>query len=270
MPLSPQRPRPLTFFEADDPTLDPEAIAHALPPRDKLFPGVISLVLYGTLTGGLILWPELLVTEPTFDWKPASTSLRHMDISLEPGLEPIKRPGPMGGGSQGTGGQTPRVALAEPVPLQAEEIKSQVLIPVAQTPVDYTLPAVPGGNGLSPGRGPGTGGGTGGGHGAGSGIVNALDRPNHDFAFVPVNKNQPHFSLATGQAAIPAVVTVQVTLDAEGRVTAAKAVNGPEYLWANAEQSALKWTFEPLAKHGFKAPQTIRILFHYSINDFKR
>ena len=63
MGLPSLRPRPLTVFEAEDPSLDPEAIAHALPPSDKLVPGALTLLLCGTFMAGIALWPELFAPE---------------------------------------------------------------------------------------------------------------------------------------------------------------------------------------------------------------
>lgn len=56
-----------------------------------------------------------------------------------------------------------------------------------------------------------------------------------------VSKPEP-----TVKAAVPGSVTVEVTVDENGRVVEAKAVNGPPSLHKAAVDTARKWTFKPV------------------------
>jgi len=255
-------PRPITIFESEDPTLDPSAITHALPPRDKLLPGTLSLILYGALVAVLALWPEFLTSE-TRD-APRLPS-RQMNIILDPTF-PVPKPVPAGGGHEGKGGvaQAPLTAPALP---EAVPIKAREMIPEALTPVLDPLPVIAGGDGRSRGSGPGSGGGTGGGTGWGDGRKAKFDGPEFDYQLKPLTTVRPNFRLGPGQATGDEHVTVRITVEEDGRVSSAKAVGGPEYLYLNAEQNALCWLFEPLAKHGLKGPQVARIVFHYKLRN---
>lgn len=272
MTLPSHRPRPLTIFEAEDPTLDPEAISHALPPRDKLVPGALSLLLYGTLVAGLVFWPDILVPEHKEGWDLPSMPQQRLNIILEPSSLPVPKPGPQGGGEKGTGSLAPfPLSVPQALP-EAELLKTRESIPQDLNPVlDVKRPAsVSGGNGRSPGSGPGSGGGTGGGTGWGSGRAVKADLPDFDFQLKPVKMIRPNYTLRQGQAAIATTVVVRVTIEEDGRVSSAKAVEGPEFLWSNAENNALCWLFEPLAQHGLKAPQVLKIAFHYTPTSFRR
>lgn len=262
------RPRPMTVFEADDPSLDPEAILHALPPRDRIFPGTLSLLLYGACAAGLALWPEFLGVEPKDPEFVPRLLTQRVDLVLDPSPLPTPKPGPSGGGDQGTGTRM----HADPVPSessQAEPLKAREVLPESLLPAINALPSAPGGNGRNPGSGPGTGGGTGGGTRGGSGTESPRE-PAFDFQLIPILRTRPQFTLAPGQTATATTVVVQITVEEDGRVSSAKAVQGPDFLRSNAEKSALGWTFEPLAKHGLKAPQSTRIFFQYRLEDFKR
>lgn len=246
--------------------MDPEAITHALPPQDKLVPGTISLLLCGSFLAGIAFWPDFLI--PAQNEVPR-LSLQHMDILLETSHLPIPKPGPSGGGNQGTGGRG-LLSLAAPVIQDVEPLKAQNTTPEPLTQVGDALPVVPGGNGRSAGSGPGSGGGTGGGKGWGDGRRVSPDRIEFDYNLVPTKVVSPSFTLRPGVTPVSADVIVQITVEDDGRVSSAKAVKGPEYLWSNAESNALCWAFEPLAKHGLKPPQTLRITFHYTPNSFRR
>ena len=96
-----------------------------------------------------------------------------------------------------------------------------------------------------------------------------MQPPGPDHQMVVVYAYRPLYQLPPHGTLLRAVVTVAIVVDEEGRVTSAKAIQGPDLLWANAEESALKWRFEPLAKHGLRAPQRINIDFHYKRIDIK-
>ena len=100
------RTRPMTIYESDDPTLDPAAILHALPPQDRVVPGTISMVLCGAFMACLAFWPELLTTEIQGRENALRTTLQHMNILLESSHLPTPKPGPAGGG--GTPDASPR------------------------------------------------------------------------------------------------------------------------------------------------------------------
>jgi len=267
------RLRPLTLFESEDPSLDPEAITHALPPQDKLFTGTLSLILCGAIAASIALWPEILVAERKDGPVLPLTILKHMDIILETSHQPVSIPGPTGGGDQGTGGQTAKHLTALPT-TQVETIPSHETIPETLTQEVGYLPIVPGGNGRSPGSGSGSGGGIGGGIGGGKGWGTGRqvtpNKPEFDYQLTPITKVMPIYSLRPGQNAIATIVVVQIIVEEDGRVSSAKALKGPDFLWSNAENNALCWTFEPLAQHGLKAPHADRITFHYTPTSFKR
>ena len=196
-------------------------------------------------------WIVLLETSPFLTSKPT-----------------LSIPGPAGGGDQGTGGRN-RPLQASAIP-DAEPLVTRETVPeVLERAIDV-LPIVPGGNGRSKGSGPGSGGGLGGGRGWGDGRQVSSEHPKFDYQLIPVTRITPSFTLQPGQTAIATIVIVRITIEEDGRVSSAKALKGPEYLWSNAENNALCWTFEPLAKHGLKAPQTVQITFHYTPTSFKR
>jgi len=260
MQLPTQAPRPTTIFESEDPTLDPSAITHSLPPQDRLLPGTLSLLIFGALILLLALWPQFLTSER----KDAPRMvLRRMDISLDPTF-PVPKPGPAGGGHQGKGGIA-QLPLTAPTLPEVEPIRARETIPEALIPAMDILPVVAGGDGRSRGSGPGSGGGTGGGTGWGDGRKVGFDRPEFDYQLKPLVTIKPHYRLRRGEPTGEEDVIVRITVEDDGRVSSAKAMGGPEFLYLNAERNALCWVFEPLAKHGLKGPQITRIVFHYKL-----
>lgn len=275
--------RPLTIFEAEDPTLDPMAIRHALPPRDHLTPMLLTGLLLATLATLPILWPDLLTAHLSID-RPDDVRLireaRRVDVVLaqiqpkapasnpkptEPGGSPVGG----GGGAQGLGTFDPALPLPEDFkPIELQTLSREVLIPraVLQT---SGLPVQAGGDGRSVGWGPGSGGGVGGGSGRGTGAGvgpgGGVPAVQTSSALRPTLEVQPTYWLTPRDPVTNAVVTVEITIQPDGRVSHARAIDGPAFLHRNAIEAAVKWRFEPPARLGVHVPQITHIRFHYTL-----
>lgn len=275
--------RPMTIFEAEDPTLDPMAIRHALPPRDHLTPMLLTSLLTGTLVTLPILWPDLLTADLSID-RPDDARLireaRRVDVVLaqiQPKApysdpkptEPEGSPVGGGGGARGLGTSDPTLSLPEDFnPIELPTLSTEVLIPraVLQT---SSLPVPTGGDGRSGGWGPGSGGGIGGGNGrgTGTGVGPGVGVPAVKASGVlrPTLEVQPTYWLTPRDPVTNAVVTVEITIQPDGRVSQARAIDGPGFLHRNAIEAAVKWRFEPPARLGVHIPQITHIRFHYTL-----
>jgi hypothetical protein len=264
--------RPMSLYDqVDDPVLDTEPIAHGMPPRDRFTSGLLTLVVYITLGVAWIVIPPLL-PERTETRRMADPARRQVDVLLDDPSRPAA-PGRFGGGD---GTIDPAIVhrvvndivdLPEPPAAPTELPKNPVIFG------DPTLPQAPGGVGLRYGTGLGAGGGraqpnpqatT-----TASTALPAL-RALPPTGLVVLRSVSPRFSLRPGQTAEYALVVVRIVIDMDGHVSSAKALEGPEYLWRNAEQAALQWQFSPLAASGFTSPQNQEIKFHYTPESFRR
>jgi TonB family protein len=122
------------------------------------------------------------------------------------------------------------------------------------------LPTQAGGNGLSRGTGKDPALGTGG-----------LMRPPttvpvRDLQLVPTKQVQVYHSLARGESATPQQpVRIRILIGEDGVPYEASVVSGPPFLYQEALKAARGWRFEPLAKHGLKAPISIVLTFYPSL-----
>lgn len=116
--------------------------------------------------------------------------------------------------------------------------------------LDLSLPKAPGGTGWARGTG----------RDATRGGKKA--EPVHDLQLVVVHQEPAVSDLAFEDPELKVPVRVLLTIGAEGLPTEARATSGPEALYADVLQAAMKWRFEPLAPHGLTSPQFIRLTFH--------
>jgi len=253
--------RPLSIFEGGDPTLDPNAIANAMSPPDRLLSGVLTLVLCMVLALGVVFFPDTFThiqwDQSTF--KTVKIALTQDGLGLQ---APELRKGRPGGGQGGTGTIDPRrefVAASLPANDLGLEMIDRSASSLNQT---LLLPFASGGDGLLKGRGPGSGGGTGGENGSGNwGVGTGGKAP--DYMLLATHSPILFYQLKPGQTQGPCIVVVNIIIEADGHVSNAKCVSGPAFLHATAEQCALKWTFEPLGARGVVAPYHTKINFHY-------
>ena len=85
-------------------------------------------------------------------------------------------------------------------------------------------------------------------------------------AFMPaqvIHKVQPEYPLAARGSNSGANVLVRVTIDTEGSVTQAKAIEGPVVFRRASEEAARKWKFRPATNNGrvIESEQTIQFRF---------
>jgi TonB family protein len=79
-----------------------------------------------------------------------------------------------------------------------------------------------------------------------------------------VNLAMPTYPSSLSRANISGQVTVDVTIDKEGKVTEAKAVGGPGFLRANAETAALRSKFKPQTFNGVSVKAKGSITYNFS------
>lgn len=270
--------RAASIFDSEDPTLDPMAIQHALPPKDRFAPTLVTGLILGSFLFVAVLWPGLLTARPPVKQARGALpqSVHRVDVVLTPAVPPPPRPaalllptgqgpgsgGPDRAGSGGSGFMDPFFLEApRPSALDLAEVPAGVeTLAVPAAPPDPNLPLRAGGDGRSRGRGPGSGGGYGGGMGPG-GIRPQAPSPRGPRVLREV---RPTYTLRPVDLIQEAVVSVEITLAADGRVASARAVRGPGFLHRNAVEAALQWRFEPLSQAGLQAPQSLTIHFHYS------
>lgn len=120
-------------------------------------------------------------------------------------------------------------------------------------PADRSLPVRRGGNGLAKGtvRDVGAGGGWGGG-----------GRPIPDFKLVPIHREPAWSRLPATDPDLTLPVRVRILVGADGIPFQAVAIAGPQRLYQECVDAALRWRFEPLAPHGLTAPCDLVLIFH--------
>lgn len=69
---------------------------------------------------------------------------------------------------------------------------------------------------------------------------------------------------AAGGRAVSGVVTVQVSLDAAGKVTAVQSLSGPMALRGSAEDAARRTLFAPALRMGVATPSVITVAYTFS------
>jgi len=81
---------------------------------------------------------------------------------------------------------------------------------------------------------------------------------------VPVSKVQPVYPELARRMKVTGTVRVAITVDTAGKVTSAKAVDGPAVLRTSAEQAVKQWLFSPATMNGKPVPGTgtVSILFN--------
>ncbi len=268
MRLVPGRPHSV-FDSGEDPTLEPSPIAHSLPPRNRLGVGFATLAVYGLLAGLALILPPLAPKRNEPIGLPDSlTSRKTLDVILreeishDRGKERVRLGSNTlrGGGGNGTidPALVDKVVPNTPVMIEPPEDLSNIVYP--KFPViagDPTLPRAPGGNALERGTGQGVTGRVQGG------------RKQFDHQLVPIHSPNLEYSLSPSEISKDGDQTiVRVTIEDDGRVSKAKPIKGPSFLFAKAEATALRWRFEPLPPHGLNGPMDITITF-VSINKWK-
>ncbi len=78
-----------------------------------------------------------------------------------------------------------------------------------------------------------------------------------------INKVQPRYPLAAKKLRLKGMIDVRVSISVEGRVTAAKAANGPLILRAAAEEAASQWVFKPSTLKGTPVEAEIMLTFQF-------
>lgn len=99
--------------------------------------------------------------------------------------------------------------------------------------------------------------------GEGGGSLGSL-RPGFDHRLVPRYTPRAKYTLQEGEDGNEVIVVVEVTVEDSGRVSRAKALAGPPYLYESILKAALQWLFEPLRPHGLTGPVHARINFRCS------
>jgi hypothetical protein len=242
------------FDQVGDPTTDPAPIQHSMPPRDRLLPGILTLTVLGGILAAMLIWPELLPTPPfglgrfhegsrRVDFLLGSGTARDLAGSAPtPGAEGLLRPLDNGAASKAVApGWT-----ANPMPTSAGGASGS-------------------GDGLSSAQG-GVAGGTASSSGDGLGTAQSgqYHAPGYDHRLIPIFKPVPTYTAGAGESLefLAETVTVIASVAEDGTVTKAWANDGPPKMFQLAVQAAMRWRFEPLAAHGLKAPQEMKIIFH--------
>lgn len=258
------------FDSTEDPTLEPSPIQRSLPPKDRLGVGFATLGAYGLLVAlSLIIPPLFPKGSKTILTPDPVASSKSLDILLREEIPkgPWREQARLGSNTQRGGGGNGTIAPAlvskvipnVPVMIEPPEDLSKVVYP--KIPViagDPTLPQVMGGNGLERGTGEGV-----------TGRVNGgRKRPMEPFKdsfdrqLIPIHSPMLQYSMSPAEASKNGDRTiVRITIENDGRVSRAKAINGPSFLFAKAEATALQWCFEPLPPHGLTGPMQINIIF---------
>ena len=230
--------------EGGDPTLDPNPISSAMPPANRLLAGYGALLIYAAAGLLLALVPSCFIgpearLPPIGPGRGASFAVLLREVALPP-LE--NHEGGAGGTLAGDG---------------------QPLAP-ARAPGDLapSLPVGPAGGTGPLGLG-GTGSGGNGGAGSGWGVraTPSKVRPLHDFQLIPILMPRARHDLLPGEDGSVAAVEVSLTVEDDGRVSRALPVSGPTFLFPSVLEAALRWRFEPLAPHGLKGPQEVKVRF---------
>lgn len=263
----------LIFKRCNDPTLEPAPIAQSVPPKNRICVGIATLCAYGFLAAlALILPPQSPKRNEPTGLRDSLPSKKTLDVILREetnhtqGMERVHLGSntPRGGGGSGTidPALVDTVVPDIPVMIEPPEDLSKVVYP--KFPViagDPTLPRAPGGNGLERGTGEGS-------KGLGRGTVEGATGRVHggrkpfDHQLVPVHSPNLEYSLSPSEISKDGDRTiVRVTIEDDGRVSRAKAIKGPDFLFAKAEATALRWRFEPLPPHGLKGPMDVSITF---------
>jgi TonB family protein len=78
-----------------------------------------------------------------------------------------------------------------------------------------------------------------------------------------ISKVQPRYPMAAKKLKLKGNIDVRVSISATGRVTAAKATNGPLILRAAAEEAASQWVFKPSTLKGVPVETEIVLTFEF-------
>jgi len=78
-----------------------------------------------------------------------------------------------------------------------------------------------------------------------------------------ISKVQPRYPMAAKKLRLKGNIDVRVSISATGRVTAAKATNGPVILRAAAEEAASQWVFKPSTLKGVPVETEIVLTFEF-------
>jgi TonB family protein len=78
-----------------------------------------------------------------------------------------------------------------------------------------------------------------------------------------ISKVQPRYPMAAKKLKLKGNIDVRVSISATGRVTAAKATNGPLILRAAAEEAAIQWVFKPSTLKGVPVETEIVLTFEF-------
>jgi hypothetical protein len=247
--------RSLSIFDrVGDPTLDTAPIQHSMPPRDRLLPGILTLTALGGIVTALIIWPELLPT-PGFGLGRFHEGSRRVDFLLGAGAARD-----LAGRAPAPDSEGPLRPLDNGAPSRAVEPGS-----MANPMPTSSGAAGPGRAGGASGSGEGHSSAQGGvGDGLGTAQSGQYQAPGYDHRLVPIFKPVPAYTAGAGESLdfLAETVTVIASVAEDGTVTKAWATDGPPKLFQLAVQAAMRWRFEPLAAHGLKAPQEMKILFH--------
>jgi TonB family protein len=266
--------RPLSIYDlVGDPTEDDAPILHATPPRDALVPGLLTLAFSASVFTVLMVCPDFLLNGGGLRSSATTRTSRQMDLILDPSF-PELAPAPSadrGGGQPGGGNGAIDPALAShvvsniPATILPPEDLQQIRFPDrAVLAGDSTLPVAPGGDGFRKGHGEGILG-SGGSAKVGTNLTSVKVEPvsRFDYQLIPI-KTAPALFVHTAKEmsemlANPLVVVV--TVNEDGKVINARVKSGPSQFHAAALKLAFQWAFDPLAKHGLKAPLEADIRF---------
>ena len=86
--------------------------------------------------------------------------------------------------------------------------------------------------------------------------------PVRDFRLVPTKQVSIYHELVKGEASTTRQpVRVCILIGEDGVPFQISVVSGPSFLYQDALKAAREWRFEPLERHGLKAPVPLIIIF---------
>jgi TonB family protein len=259
-------------LEALPPTLQPGAIFHAAPPRERGLPLLLAGLIYLVmgLSGLLWVWKTGLVQHAL---APRQTvTLAFMDWP-DPPQAPLATitSGPRSDDSpEGSGTIDPRLLVLEPVlPMEARSEEVRDLPDLTPRPLavaaEAHLPRAVGGAGLPHGdghtghRGLGKG-------GSGRAMIRGVPGLNQDLNLDDleiIHEEIPHYPLLAEWAQVQGDVVVRVTINEKGVPIRTELLEGPAQLQAETMRAVKLWRFGKGIFRGKSLDATFDMTFRY-------
>ncbi len=242
--------KPMSIFEtSEDPTLDPEAILHSLPPRNHFATGLWTLCIYVCLALGVWAW---LAFMPKPNPRP---QVRSVSVAVDLRTEvPKAKPAPFpfeGRPDRITGPEGAMASALAALDVQAtrttalvDTLKDGQMVHFPETPKFLA----PDGQGWGGAPGPGTGMGGRGVHPKVAKIIPRFPRRIKGEMGIYHNEGGENFSSLE--------IRTIVQLNREGKPISVECETGDKRLWNHVISHVLKWQWESPIACGQEVPYT--------------